>query len=250
MKSKKINIIGIGIGGVSQISLRSNSLLASSEKVFSLVTNRQFPLYLETLNQQTEDLIQYYKPNRTADEIYNGISNHIINSGISENWEEATFVVEGNPQLYNIPVKLLKKKAIELDWNVKIHPAISSLDTILIDLDLQIEELGVQIFDAPRMMINKQKIQNNIPCLILQIANCNNNHFSNIEKQSPEDYLPLKNWLLNFYPESHEVVIVNSAMSEDLKPVLKNGELGKFIEFSSFIDYNSTLYIPNIKNED
>src|SRR6185295_18400479 len=120
----------------------------------------------------------------------------------------AVFAVEGHPVIYNTPVGLVRKEAETQGWLVTVHPAISSLDTILNDLGLRMEDRGLQIVDAGRMLMRRTTLNPEMDCLLMQMAACEEPGFVPVRGQTPRMFEGLRSWLGRFYPPSHPLHII------------------------------------------
>jgi len=246
---KKFDVVGFSIGGIGNITLNTNNLIAHSDTIYSLVSSKEFPKYLSILGKEATDLTTFYSTGLSSNEVYNNIFNRIIADFDHDAWSRAVFVVEGNPQVYNKPVQLLRNEFLSKNIEFAIHPAISSIDTILIDLDIHIEN-GIQILDAGRTLAWKQEINPSMDCLLFQIAACSVNHFIRFREQPPEIFIPLSDYLLKYYQKNHPVIIIRSAVLNEEETLKINSTIGGFPDFADKIDYNCSLFIPKLANKE
>jgi uncharacterized protein YabN with tetrapyrrole methylase and pyrophosphatase domain len=243
MAARLLDIVGFGIGGAGNVTLAANSLLASSDRIFTLVRSPDLEPFMKALERDHSDLLGCYKVGLSAADVYLSIVDSIVND---HTWERAVFLVEGNPQVYNTPVRRLRIEGERRGWRVRVHPAVSSLDLMLIDLDLYIEDSGLQILDAARMLIHRIPVSTRIGCLILQIAACTLRSFVSVRDQDRGTFEPLQKWLAQFYPLEHEFIILRSSINseEPLKMIKTN--LNSFLDYANQIDYDCSVYIPPI----
>lgn len=237
-----IDIVGFGIGGVPNITLRTNGIIVEADRVFTLVASTDLAAYLEAVGKSNVDLTDCYDFGRTAREVYDEIVERIIEQ--SKGYRQIAFVVDGNPQLYNTPVRRLHEAAARLNWEVVIHPAVSSLDTILIDLNLSISETGLQIFDCGRMLARRIPPHPRIGCLLLQLAACSVSTFIPVSAQTMATFDPLREWLLHYYPEPHQFIIIRTAIGASDRPKLIETTIAAFPDHAKEIDYYCSAYIP------
>jgi uncharacterized protein YabN with tetrapyrrole methylase and pyrophosphatase domain len=242
MSRTHIDIVGFGIGGVPNITLGTNGIIVEADRVFTLVASTDLADYLEAVGKSNVDLSDCYDSERTAEEVYDAIVQRIIEQ--SEGYRHIAVVVDGNPQLYNTPVRRLREVAKQLNWEVVVHPAVSSLDTILIDLDLSISETGLQVFDSGRMVARRIPPDPRVGCLLLQLAACSVPTFIPVTAQTTATFDPLRKWLLEYYSANHRFIIIRTAIGVSDRSKLVETTIGGFPEHAKEIDYYCSAYIP------
>ncbi len=241
MGPKKLDILGCGIGGAGQITLSSNVILTSADTIFSLVAYPSFQEYLKAIARNSDDLMRFYRDGEDPGAVYQSIASAVLDP--SGAWNHAAFVVEGNPRLYNRPVELVVEGGSSLGWEVNMHPSISALDTLLIDLDLSIEASGLQIFDAGRLVAFESEFTPTIPMILFQIAACSSRTFVNQDNQTSDLFRPLQEILLLKYPPDHPFVLTRTATDEAPKEKIATTIL-RFPEHARDISYDMSAYVP------
>lgn len=238
---KSLSIIGSGMAD-GHLTEESREILVSAEKVFSLCFENSWLLAILGQNSSIVNLTEAYAIGCRASDVYGEIAAAVV--GDPEDWRQGVLVVEGNPQLFNTPVRRIVSAAEHNGWHVEVFPAISSIDTLMIDLDLIIEEQGLQIVDAARMLLWSIHLNASMGCLILQPAAHSSERFVRPEEQTPEMFATLKNWLLRYYNSNHPLTIVRSNGSGRRVAALENSTVEAFDLAAKKIDYSCSLYLP------
>jgi uncharacterized protein YabN with tetrapyrrole methylase and pyrophosphatase domain len=239
---RHLDIIGIGVGGVSQTTLRANGIIAQAGRVFTLIDSPDLPRYLEALNAKNVlNLLGCYRLGAAPGAVYDTIVRNILED--ESEWTRGAFVVEGNPQLYNIPVRRLRSEGARRGWKVAVHPAVSAIDTMLIDLNLAVEEDGLLILDAARMLDRRMSLLPSVGHLILQLAACTQEHFIAPDAQTPAMFEPLRCHLELFFPAIHPFTIIRSAIKDGDSPMLISTTIAELPQHARKIDYFCSGYI-------
>lgn len=98
----------------------------------------------------------------------------------------------------------------ERGLTVKVYPAVSSIDTIMVDLEHEVAP-GLQIYDATWLVGCSIEPRVDIPCLLLQTSVFGTAYVAAGYQPRPHALVPLRDHLLQFYPGSHEIAFVSSA---------------------------------------
>jgi uncharacterized protein YabN with tetrapyrrole methylase and pyrophosphatase domain len=246
---RHLDIVGFGIGGASNITLRVNALIKFADCVFTDVASPGLSDYLRALDvdlSRVIDLLGLTQFCRNPRDIYELLVQQVFSH--SSEWHRAVLIEEGHPQLFNTPVHRIVLEGRKRGWDVVVHPAISSLDTMLIDLDLQIEEQGLLILDAARMIRRRQPLLPSAATLILQLGGCMVKEFIDFGEQTPDQFEPLANWLGNFFPVEHRFVVLRSAIHDGAEASGMQIEttIGDLPQHAPRIDYYCSGYIPPV----
>lgn len=243
---RRLDIVGFGIGGALNMTLGANALIKFAERVFVDIASPERVAYLNALGIEPARVIDVAPSLQQIDaprQAYQAMAERVLEG--TEGCERTVFVVQGNPQLYNIPVRKIVEEGRRRGWEVVVHPAVSSLDTILIDLDLRIEETGLLVLDAGRMLAKKMPPSPAVATLIMQLGACTVPKFIDPRTQTEQVFVPLRDWLLQFYPGSHPFIIIRSAVTQAPESFMRiDSTVGGFSGFAPRIDYYCSGFLP------
>jgi len=238
MKKNKIAdlyLLGIGINGMSQISVETQEILKRCRLVFHLSYSHE---ELLALNTNTVDLADEYWTDEAHDLVYDRLVARIMKEvGRGPGVASVTY---GHPLFFDDVhmelTRLCKKKKL----NCVVIPAISSLDTLSVDLGVDYGE-GLQLFEAVHMVEGKLKINPRLHTLVFQIGEYGMHTTSYIPSDEPTRFLKIQNYLLKYFPDDHPMVV---AMSDngDGRTLLKS-RLGRLNSHRKRIRLGSTLYL-------
>jgi hypothetical protein len=187
---------------------------------------------LESLYRDGElDLIVY---ERIADTIIEGARKH----------KRVSFIVPGHPLIYVTPTELILQKAKRLRLSTSVLPGISSLDTMVLQLNLDIADCGVQAFECNRFVYFGIEPDPRVPLFLFQPGGLGTGVLTREEYSRPRRFQELLRALRKTYPANHQCCLLTSQHQ-----VVRPGRahwfaLGRLCSKASQIDYNVTLYVP------
>lgn len=120
------------------------------------------------------------------------------------------YLAQGNPMVFDQLAQELVEQARLRAISYEIKPAISSIDTILVDLQLDLQA-GVQVFDARAFVVNGIRPRVDVACVLIDPAATAAPPFSPPLEHAGSSLSLLREHLLRFYPPRHAVMFVASA---------------------------------------
>lgn len=245
MATPSLDIVGLGLGGIENTTLLSNQLIANSDHLLVLSFEPATLDYCAALGRQFVDLRPLYTKDRPAFEVYRRLVDEIVQQlGATK----TVLVVDGNPCLYNSIVRLVREQCAQLGVDVKVHPAVSSFDLLISFMDIVVEN-GLQIFDVGRMLRDGVTVNPTVACLLFQLAGGGSTLLAPVAAQTPDTFVPLRDYLLQFYLPVHPFYIARAARSRDENDFRLNTTVSGFIEHAAHIDYDCSAFLPACKSE-
>lgn len=220
----KIIVVGLGPGAKDHISLETLNALKSSDKVILRTGVHPSVSELDRLNISYTTCDHCYEKSDFS-EVYASIVDLCINEAQNKT---IVYAVPGSPMVAEQTVVLLRKKAKEHLVQLQFLPAISFLDVVFTQLEIDPVE-GLAIVDALNPESFSQK--SSLPLLITQVYN------SKIASD-------VKLTLMDNYPDEHEVVFLrNLGLPEQEVLKIPLFELDR----QKDIDHLTSLYVPTLK---
>lgn len=247
-----ITIIGSGLRVPDQLTIEALEVISNCKVVFTIFHPKN--LVIETIDwyKSRSDfkfpetnvicLDDLYESNRLRKENYTDAANTIIN-GVKEFGTPVAYLTQGNPvNLDQVTAKVIKLSK-ELGYSCDVIPGVSSIDTMLVDLRVEIAP-GLQIFEASCLVGQGLKPDNRLSCIIQQISHFGTNYIIKGRKPKIGYLTPLKDYLIRFYPKEHEVIFVRSRFNADELSRIKIVKIENLDSFHSDDLLGSSLYIP------
>jgi uncharacterized protein YabN with tetrapyrrole methylase and pyrophosphatase domain len=235
-------LVGLGIRGPAQVTPETEAVLRRCTHVYYSHVDPAVENYLRSLCPRVFDVRQYYSDGRSFRRTYEKLADVLTRSAART--PPVALAAYGHPLVYVNVAKWLLERLPRCGLRVKALPAISSLDTLFVDLRLDPVDAGLQMYDANQLLLKRRPLQPDVPCLIWQPQIVGSTYASQ-GWSKPARFHRLRDYLLGFYPKSHKVTVaVSSMMSRSTAPLLKRVTLGRLETAHHELDLGATLYIP------
>ena len=239
-----IFIVGIGIRGISEITPEVERILRRSTGIFYMDPRPLVSRYFNRINRNSHNLFERYKESRRAYDVYEELSSMVVSKALKK--PGVCYATYGNPMIYDTITDLILRKASSRRLKVEVVPGISALDTVLAELKLTILDQGLQIFEANRLVLHRQKIDPSVPCLVFCVGSFGTVIITLRRRNTTRRFTPLQKYLLKTYPPKHRIYLVVSSLHKDMPSRITVTSLNRLARMYRRIDYNTTLYIPPV----
>jgi hypothetical protein len=240
--ANELVVVGAGMSGGDHLTFQTAQEIAQSDCVFHLMTGARAIQTVAQLNPNTFDLTSMYRENDLDLEVYGRIASYLIAQAL--HFRKVTLIVMGHPSIYVAPTFLLLEHGPRYGIDVRVLPAVSSIDVILSGLRFDIANSGLQILDANRLLTYGLLPQTNVPLLLFQLGCFGSGYITRQQQNSVDRLARLSEYLLQFYPRSHRVQLVECDMGPPHKPFCFELELSALRSHGHLVNYNSTLLVP------
>jgi uncharacterized protein YabN with tetrapyrrole methylase and pyrophosphatase domain len=234
-------IIGLGILVPDHVTVEATAAMSVCDQIFSIVQEPR-AIWLPTGNGMARrfiNLLPFYEEQALRTTNYFRVSEMVVSE--LRPGSSAAYVTYGNPMVFDRVAHNLVETCKQKGLKVRIIPGISSLDTVLCDLRLDLAP-GMQIYDASSLVTHSIEPNVTIPLLLIQVGAFGSLRTQYRRRQTGNSLMALQNYLLRFYSETHNVTLVRTGRSteSDLAPT----SLGQLSQVSADVLSGSSLYIP------
>lgn len=236
-----IGIVGTGIVGTHQLTREAEAVIRRCNRTFVIASGYGIADYLRTLCPDVTDLGLLYEPGKNRMPTYHKMAAEVVSAAIGH--PPVCLATYGHPWVYCQPTTLITQAAPLLGLRVEVFPGISALDTLLVDLGTDIADHGVQMYEASDLLIRRRPIQNDVACVIWQPTVVGDPTYPSREYPA-EQFKPLQDYLLRFYPADHEASLVTSKTHPLMRSVVKRLRLDDLAAELEGVPDVGTLYIP------
>ena len=219
----EIDIVGLGPGSADLLSLKALDLMKQSPRVFLRTRVHPVVEWLEKEGVTYSSFDHLYEQLPSFREVYAKICEEILAAGATE---PVVYAVPGHPLVYEASVGLILEAAKGQGINVRVHPAVSFLDALLVSLELAPRQ-GLQVVDG--LSLNRQEISVGDPVIVTQVYN---------QLVAGE----VKITLLEIYPPEHEIAVVQAAGVPDRERI-ERLPLRK-LDRLDWLDHLTSVYLP------
>ncbi|KAF3997023.1 SAM-dependent methyltransferase [Glaciimonas immobilis] len=244
MAKTNLYVLGSGIYSGLHLSIETVQALRACQTVFLLHDDKMVFEAIKEFCSDVRDLLELYQDTqKERRQIYIEVADRVVNE--CKTGKTVALMVHGNPMFLVSACEYTIEFAREQGLNAKVLPAISSFDTILCDLEIDLG-YGVQIFDPESMIANDWTPNPKVPLLLFQLAQFRNAFLIKVPPKSLS-LAPLSKWLCQFYPPDHQCKLLHSGAH-----ILENGtklnvSLKELCHHQDLdLGNRPTLYVPSI----
>src|SRR5258708_9806433 len=162
-----IAIVGLGIVGVHQLTREAEETIRRCRHTFVIDSGFGVVSYLESICGRVTSLIPFYEKGKERLPTYRRMAAEVINAGIAGS--PVCFATYGHPLVYCYPAVLIQRAAKLLDLRVETFPGISSLDTLFVDLGIDVATDGLRMYETTDLLLRRRPLQNDVPCILWQV---------------------------------------------------------------------------------
>lgn len=239
-----IGIVGTGIVGTHQLTREAEEVIRRCTRTFLIESGYGIAEYLQELNPDVVQLATLYEPGGNRLPTYRKMAAEVVSAAIAE--PPVCLATYGHPWVYCYPTTLITRAAPLLGLHVEVFPGISSFDTLLVDLGIDIAFNGVQMYEATDLLLRRRPIQPDVTCIIWQPTIFGDPTYPT-EPYTSAQFEPLQDYLLRFYPPEHEASLVMTKTFPLTRSVVQHLRLRDLAAELERGPYAGTLYIPAVE---
>jgi uncharacterized protein YabN with tetrapyrrole methylase and pyrophosphatase domain len=238
-------IIGLGVVIPDHVMAQSRRALSRCSRVYSIVQEPAAHwMPKEALGQtQVINALDYYVDGGLRSDNYDRIAREIIRAAADA---PVAYVTYGNPMAYDRVAHNLVQYAREAAIPVHVVPGISSLDTIMCDLRVDMAP-AIQVYEASWMFVCQMTPQVDVPLLLLQVGNFGSLRAHYGKRRDGSSVTELAEYLCRFYPRSHSVSLVRSTAAEDHPARVRQVKLEDLGVVTAEDLSGASMYVPSLK---
>jgi precorrin-3B methylase len=236
-----IGVVGLGIVGTHQITRETEQVIRRSNHTFVIESGFGITDYLKTLCPDVTNLGSFYERGKSRLPTYRKMAATVVAAALSK--PPVCLAAYGHPWVYCYPTTLIKRSAALLNLHVEVFPGISAFDNLLVDLGIDLAFDGVQMYEATDLLLRRRPIQNDVTCVIWQSTIVGDPTYP--DKPFPiQQFQPLQDYLVQFFPANHEVALVVSKTFPLLRSIVRKFPLERLAEEVRTAPPLGTLFIP------
>jgi uncharacterized protein YabN with tetrapyrrole methylase and pyrophosphatase domain len=241
----KIKLVGIGMLPQRDLTVGGLAALKASE----IVLYSSFPHlrpWLESLGlRRLEDICDRYVDGGKDVDNYAAIVEAVADAARAH--RDVAYLVPGHPNLgVTATQRFLAMAAADNEFDIEVVPGVSSIDTVSMDLSLDLLERSCTIVDSNRLLLLRHQLDPRIGVLVYHASAVGTSRTDYRQPWATNRIELLQRYLCDTFGEDHEYHAVVSQTTPGVRPRVSGGMLGKLSEAVRSIDYGTTLYIPPI----
>lgn len=235
-------IIGLGVVIPDHVTPQAQRAIGRCARVYSIVQEpARLWIHADKLAQiEIINALSFYVDGGIRVDNYERVAREIVQAATGRS---VGYVTYGNPMAYDRVASNLVQYAVEAGIPVTVVPGISSVETIMCDLRLDIAP-AIQIYEATWMFICQITPKVDSPLLLLQMGNFGSLRAHYSKRAEGSSLAELIQYLSRFYPASHAVSLVRSTASEDQPARVRQVRLDELGQVTAEDLSGASLYIP------
>jgi Tetrapyrrole (Corrin/Porphyrin) Methylases len=240
---RAITIIGAGVRTPDHLTLEADRLLRETDAIYHLLADEPaITAYLQQLNRPLVDLSPYYREDDFRLRVYEKIADIVLQAALAP--AAICFVVPGHPLVYVTSSTLILDRAPKYGIRVNLLPGISSLDTMIVQLRLEIGVNGLQVFEANRFIYYQIEPDPRVPLFLFQPGCVGTGYITRSGKNRRGRFDLLRAALLRTYPPRHRCTLLVS--QHDFRtPALRHSfPLSELVDQADSLNNSATLFVP------
>jgi uncharacterized protein YabN with tetrapyrrole methylase and pyrophosphatase domain len=238
----RITIVGAGILSPEQITREGDCALRASDLIFYLLDLHScLRKYLRSLGPELVDLDSIYREGRRDTDVYDDITRLVVFAAAVR--RRTTLLVPGHPAIYVTVTRQIEERGRAMGIETVVLPGVSSIDTMILQLGLEIGERGVQIYESNRFIYNGIVPDRRVPLFLLQPGTVGSSLLTHRSASKPKRFDALRLALLQFYPPKHPCVVLTS-QSTVARPARNATVRLSQLGIRSVFDHDTSLFVP------
>jgi uncharacterized protein YabN with tetrapyrrole methylase and pyrophosphatase domain len=237
-----ITIVGAGISSPDQITQEGDAALRAADLIFYLLDlNPKLRRYLKSLGPELFNLDSVYQEGRLDTDAYDDITRMVVFAAAVR--QRTALLVPGHPAIYVTVTREIQERGNAMGIETVVLPGISSIDTMILQLGLEIGDCGIQIFEANRFIYHGIVPDRRVPLFLLQPGAVGSATLTHRSTSRPQRFDILRLALQRFYPRNHPCIVLASQSSSSQpgrKITLPLSQIAK----KSVFDHDTSLYVP------
>jgi len=239
-----IYVVGAGVRVPGHLTLEALDILGRCREIYTILPQPLHKWFPAELVPQLRSVWPLYESGGLRREIYDREVTMVLDAAGRE--RPVAYLALGNPVVFDSVTQGVIREGAERGLDVCVIPGISSIDAILVDLNYEVAS-GLQIFDASSLVSFRIEPRVDAACLLLQLGAFGTNYTTVGYEMQPGALTPLRDHLLRYYPDEHEVVFVTSAMKWEAKAQVDHILLRDLDHADKLEVRGSSLFIPQVR---
>lgn len=242
-----VHVFGLGVRLVAQITLESNYLLQQMEQIFHLEDGPAVSEYIKSIGCSEVNLRHLYAEGKPREQAYQEICDAIVEAALGG--AKCAYLAPGNPVFLNTVVFKLRDSTRLHGIPFFVYPGVSSLDTLLTDLMLPVEAVGLQCYEATHFVQMRPQIDKRIPLLLFQPAVVGAPEVRYLTGVHVPGVRVLQNRLIELYGSDQTWMLLRSSMSKDDSPIVSTGVLNELADKAAHLELGTLLILGEWKGD-
>jgi uncharacterized protein YabN with tetrapyrrole methylase and pyrophosphatase domain len=245
-KIADLYVLGAGVAFPEQLTVQTIACLEHSLRVYTNLPETKLTSLPGDLRTKCVSLWSLYLDGRRRVDNYSDVIARVVQG--AERERPIAWLTPGHPLLFDSVSQALVEVAKTRGWSTSVVPAISSVDTLLVDVGYD-PASGLFIHEATAVVRRGIAMDPTIASMLLQpgVFNSDKAHLT-LDAQMP-DLTPLRDHLLRFFGPDHRCAFVRSASSGESEPCVRWVAVAEIAQLAYEEFAGTTMFLPRAVRE-
>lgn len=239
MSKGSLICLGTGIMLGAHLDPLSRNYINEADVVFMLVADALTEQWLQQMHPDTRSLQPYYQEGQSRELSYQQMVDAILTEVNTGKKVVAAFY--GHPGVFAWVPHQAIKLAQQKGYFSKMLPAISAEDCLYADLGIDPGRYGCQLYECSQFMFYQRAIDTAAYLILWQVGIAGDRSLARFQTSGQYRQL-LSEYLIRFYPRSHQVILYEAASLPTEQPRIEYLAMSKLAQAA--VNGKTTLIIP------
>lgn len=236
-----IYLVGAGIAFPDHLTIETVEILTMCARICTNLPEATLDGLPQDLRDKCLSLWPLYQDGRLRTENYKDVFQAVVE--IAEIDTPVAWLTPGHPIIFDSVSASLLSEGKSRGWDVRVVPAISSIDTMLAELGYDPAH-GLLIHEATALVRRRIPVVRSISMMLLQPAVFDVDVAIIAGDSSGPDLAPLRDYLLEFHSADHECVLIRSSSKVGERDLVTRLKLRDLASVAYELVAGSTLFVP------
>ena len=236
-----IYVLGAGINIPAHFTFETLCILKECQVLYTVIRRDKREWLPAHIDIEVHSYWEMYESGNLRQNNYQKAINLVLDA--VEKHRPVAYLTPGNPVVYDSVSHGIIREGKARGYNIKVCAGISSIDTLLVDLEYDITG-GIQIYDSSTIVTHDINLVPHTACILFQV-DVFGSHYALHGKTVDNDFLlPLRDYLLQFYPKEHPVTFVRSQESAQTEANINTFLIEELGDIDNQAQVGTSLFIP------
>lgn len=233
-------VVGTGIRPGLHLTQEARALIERADDVLYLLAEIAPTEWIRRLNPAAESLLPIYRLDRDREDVYE----EIVETTLARvrRGRYVCLVTYGHPSVFDDASQEAVRRAIAEGFEARLLPAISALDCLFVDLEVDPGAHGLQLYDATDFLVHRRSPDVTVPLVLWQISVIGRRRASDSVNRGGLTILAER--LAELYGHDHEVVVYEASPFPVGGPLIERVALDRLPDAG--VTGLCSLYVPPV----
>jgi uncharacterized protein YabN with tetrapyrrole methylase and pyrophosphatase domain len=231
-------VVGTGIRPGRHLTRETRKRIERADDVLYLLAELAPNAWIHQLNPSAESMIGIYRPGRDQSEVYEELVDRVLQR--VRQGRNVCMVTYGHPAVLDDSCHEAVRRARAEGYRAELLPAVSAIDCLLADLDVDPGLDGLQLFEATDFLLRRRTLDVSVPLVLWQISVIGDTRTT--DRVNRQGLTLLAERIEELYGPDHEVVIYEATPFPVGRPTIEHVAAKDLA--SAPMDGLSTLFVP------